>query len=72
MMTTYTRADGTQGQASVTEGSGRRGRTCLRDRIARLHLDAINPDLASAFDSPVWVGMDLSSKPDTTASWVKP
>lgn len=59
-VTTYRREDGTEAQAQVAMPSTpARRRRCLRDRIARLHLDQINPDLARAFDSPNWVGMDF-------------
>lgn len=71
IQTTYSREDGTEASAQVLMAQTPvRRRRCLRDRIASMHLDLINPDLSKAFDSPVWVGLDLSSTADVTAVWV--
>lgn len=49
--TTYVREDGSEGRGQVVAPKGRPGRrSTLRDRIARLELDLIDPDLRSSFD----------------------
>lgn len=68
--TSYVREDGEAAQADIFRPSSRKRRTTLRDRIARIHLGVINQDLAAAFDSPHWVGIDLASAEDITAIWV--
>lgn len=72
------RRDGSEERhlATVFPPENRPRRSTLRDRIARLHLDAINPDLASAFDAlqsktrdEVYIGVDLSNADDFTVVW---
>lgn len=72
MLTTYRVEGGPERTAHVVLGGRmtKRRRRCLRDRIAKMNLDLINPDLAAAFDNPAWAGMDFSDGPDLTATWV--
>lgn len=79
--TKYVRDDGTESRAQVVVAKvNRPRRSTLRDRIARLELDLIDPDLRSSFDSlgakiyarqadAYTVGLDLSIGPDATAIW---
>lgn len=48
--TTYTADGGPVQRASVAQPEGTRNNRTIRDRIKRLHLDAIDPKLARAFD----------------------
>lgn len=80
--TTYVREDGTEARAQVVVAKfNRPRRSTLRDRIARLELDLIDPNLRASFDSlgakvygrqyseAYTVGLDLSIGPDATAIW---
>lgn len=77
LTTTYRIYGGPERRAQVAQPVSRPRRSTLRDRIKRLHLDAIDPSMAGAFDGlqakmreRVYVGVDLSTKPDITAVWV--
>lgn len=51
ILTTTYRFDGEpERRAQVAQPENRPRRSTLRDRIARLHLDAIDPSLRSSFD----------------------
>lgn len=79
--TTYVREDGTEARAQVVAKVNRTRRSTFRDRIARLELDLIDPDLRASFDilgakvyarqysEAYTVGLDLSIGPDATAIW---